>query len=125
MRIVVALIGAATTLIVASQTGHLTTPSNTREFQKDKEENTRVKTENAGLEQENRSLREQLTQCSSNTMITPAAATPSIPSESGGQTQTTGNFISRLDGCEKSAAGVNTILVTNTRQERVVRLYND
>jgi hypothetical protein len=37
-----ALIGAAASILVAFTTGHLTTPSDTREFQKAKQENTRL-----------------------------------------------------------------------------------
>jgi hypothetical protein len=119
--VVAALIGVGGTIFVASKTGRLTTPSDTRELQKDREENTRLKRENSGLQQENASLRDEIAQCK-----TPSATPSSPPNESSAQVEAVGNFVSRLDGCEKSAGAVTcAVRVTNTKQDRLVRLYND
>ncbi|HEX4769883.1 MAG TPA: hypothetical protein VH351_03565 [Bryobacteraceae bacterium] len=55
-----ALIGGGATIFGTFATGHLTTPSDTREFQKTKQENMRLLQENEGLKEENTGLRQEV-----------------------------------------------------------------
>jgi hypothetical protein len=132
-----ALITAGATILVAWMTGHLTTPSDTREFQKTKQENSRLAQENeglkaeiAGLRQENTGLKQQ--NASLDDEIAHSRSDPpphdsqpqGVPADD--TTQKVGDFVSRLDACQKSIHGVTCVVrIMNTKEDRVVRLYND
>ena len=134
--IISALIGAGATVFGVFTTGHLTTPNDTREHQKTKQENARLlqendglKEENAGLRQENTglkrqnaSLREEIAQSS-----TSATAQPQKSSAAESKTETeVDNFMFQLDGCKRSAGGLTCVMrVTNTKQDRAVIIYSN
>lgn len=134
--IISALIGVAGTVAVASGTGHLITPSDTREFQKAKQENARLLQENEGLKEEGAGLRQEiegLKRLNSNLPESDTAQSPALPTSqqqdpsAANRTETVDNFVSQLDGCKKNRNGAVTCMmkVTNTKPDRVVRLYGD
>lgn len=131
-----ALIGAGTAIFVASTTGHLTTPSDTREFLRVKQENMRLLQENEGLKEENAGLRQENTGLKQQNaslhdeiaQIRPEPSHDSKAQESLVTESTTrvDDFVSRLDGCQKSTSGVTCVVrVMNNKEDRVVRLYNN
>jgi hypothetical protein len=130
-----ALISSVATIFGTFATGHLTTPSDTREFQKTKQENTRLQQDSVGLQQENSGLRQENTglkqqNASLHEELAQGSTSPvSQPQESAAaesKTQTADDFVSQLDGCKKTTGAVTCVLrVTNTKQDHVVRLYNN
>ncbi len=137
-----AVIGAAATVlaacIAAVATGyHLTPTSDTREFQKTKQENMRLLQENEGLKQENAGLRQEntgLKQQNASLHDEIAQASSDTPHDSQARespaadntTARVDDFVSRLDGCEKSTSGVTCVVrIMSIKEDRVVRLYND
>lgn len=130
-----ALIGAIAAIFVASRTGHLTTPDDTREFQKTKQENIRLLQENEGLKQENAGLRQEsigLKQQNASLHNEIAQTRSDFSQNSQAQerpatesTTRVDDYVSRLDGCQKNTSGVTCVVrVMNTKEDRTVRLYN-
>jgi regulator of replication initiation timing len=139
--VVAAGIGAAATVLAACITAvttgyHLTPTSDTREFQKTKQENMRLLQENeglkaeiAGLRQENTGLKQQ--NASLHDEIAQTRSDPSHDSQAQERPATESttrvdDYVSRLDGCQKSTSSVTCVVrVMNTKEDRAVRLYND
>jgi cell division protein FtsB len=119
-----AMITAVATLLGAWLTGHWKTPAETRDFQKTKQENVRLvqeneglraeiaglRQENTGLKQQNASLNEEIAQARSD----PAdhAQQPQEPPAADGATQKVGDFVSRLDSCQKNNSDVTCVSKT-------------
>jgi hypothetical protein len=110
--IIAAVIAATGTIVVAERTGHLTTPSEMREFQKDKIENTR-------LQQQIAALREELV------AKTRLVAGSAESSRSGETVETVGDYESHLAGCNKRQDTVTCVVrIANTKREHPIRVYN-
>ncbi len=82
-----------------------------------------MRQENTGLKQQNASLHDEIAQSPPDSSHdSQAHGTPAAEST----TERAGDFVSRLDGCQKSNSGVTCVVrVMNTKEDRVVRLYND
>jgi hypothetical protein len=73
------------------------------------------------LKRQNMSLHEELAQDSTSPRTQPQES-PTAE----GKTETVDDFVSQLDGCKKSTVEITCVVrITNTKQDRVVRLYND
>jgi hypothetical protein len=117
--VIAAVVTAGATLLIASRTGHLTTPGETREFQKDKQENVQLQQQIVGLQQQNTALRKEL-----------AAKLPlptSVPEASGSSDDLVmngGTFVAHLVGCSKQQdTATCAVKITNKKQERSIRFY--
>ena len=87
-----------------------------------KEENAGLRQENTGLKQQNASLHDEIAQAR------PEPSHDSKAQESPATENTTrvDDFVSRLEGCQKNTSGVMCVVrVMNTKEDRVVRLYNN
>jgi hypothetical protein len=109
---IAAIIGVAGTVGVAALTGHLTTPSDTREFQKDRIENTRLQQQIAALREELANKRRPVSE--------PSAS--NLPEET---VETVGDYESHLAGCNKRQDTVTCVVrIANTKREHPIRVYN-
>lgn len=132
--VIAALIGAGAAVFVASITGHLTTPGDTRALERDRQENIQLTRDKAGLQeqiaglrQENEGLTKQivsLREASASIESSPKAQ-PLSSAPAGSKTVKVDQFIAELDGCEKSAGAVTCVAkLTNTKTDLVARLFN-